>query len=99
MSKEAEKEFVEHDSPIDKIESSHYALQKSSEYSHETAEGYLYSEVALGALYRYWTKEQENELRSERSRQVAKSIATRALFEVASRNGELKRLEQLWESE
>lgn len=99
--KEVEQEFVERYNPIDDIESTHYALLKSSEYSHETAEGYLYSEVALGSLYRYWKNESFNELRSERSRKVANSIAERALFEVAIRNGELKKLEETyqWASE
>jgi hypothetical protein len=95
--KEVEQEYVERYNPIDSIESTHYALLKSSEYSHETLEGYSYSDVALGSLYRYWTAESENQLRSERSRKVAHTIAERALFEVASRNGEVKSMEALYE--
>lgn len=97
MSKEVEQEYIERYNPIDDIESTHYALMQSSEYSHETLEGYTYTDVALGSLFRYWTNESFNELRSERSRKVAKSIAERALFEVASRNGEVKSLEALYE--
>lgn len=94
MSKEIEQGYVEHYNPIDDIQSSHYEEARSHEYSHETLDGYLYSDVALGSLYRYWTAESANHLRSERSRKVAKIIAERALFEAASRNGELRKLEE-----
>lgn len=97
MSKhEVEQEYVERYSPIDDIQSSHYEEQRSHEYSHETLDGYLYSDVALGSLYRYWTAESANQLRSERSRAVAHKIAERALFEAASRTGDLKKLERLY---
>lgn len=99
MAKEKEVEYVERYNPIDDIESTHYALIQSSEYSHETLEGYTYTDVALGSLYRYWKNESINEIRSERSRKVAHAISERALFEVFSRQQEVKKLEEAYENE
>lgn len=96
MSKEKEPDYVERYSPIDDIQSSHNELLKSTEYGHEDQQGYIYSEVALRGIYKYWKAEEENPIRSPRSKEVGKIIADRALLELAYRKGEIHKLENLY---
>lgn len=97
MSKDIEQGFIERESPIDSIESTHYELTRSREYSAEDETGeWIYSTTRLEALGRKWMKETDNELRSERSRAVAALIVDRIAFELAWRTGQLKRMEELW---
>lgn len=100
MSKQAEQEFVERYNPIDSIESTHYERARAVEYGGIEADGeYTYSDVRLEALGRKWMAEQENTLRSARSRAEAAKIAELIVFELAYRTGQLKKLEEAlaWE--
>lgn len=95
-----ETEFVERYSPIDDIESTHYERARAVGYGGIEADGeYTYSTTRLEALGRKWLVEQENPLRSERSRQEAAKIAELIVFEVAYRSGQLRELEEqyAWE--
>lgn len=92
----SEKEYIEIPRASDGIKSSHYEELASHEYGHEDEQGYTYSDIALGSIYRYWHGELQNEHRTERSKEVCNKIAERALFELAFRNKTLEELEELY---
>jgi len=89
-------EDTEHYNPIDYIRSSHFELINSHEFSHEDENGYIYTDIALRSIYDYWTTEQQNPIRSERSKTVGKMIANKALFELSYRTDKLLALEELY---
>ena len=88
--------YQETKSVTDGVRSSHNELLKSVEYGHEDEKGYIYSDIALGSIYRYWHEQSESLDRTERSRAVCNTIAERAIFEMAWRNGEMEKLEDLY---
>ena len=83
MSKEKEPYFVEQYNPIDEIESTHSELLRSKDYSNEE----LYTLGRLEELGLYWMEEEDNPIRSERSKAVCKQITKRLSFECAYRSG------------
>lgn len=96
MEQTADKEFVERVSPIDNIESTHYELVRARQYSGIESDGeYTYSTVRLEIMGHKWLQEEDNELRSPRSRAEARKISNLIAFELAYRNGELDKLEEL----
>ena len=96
MTAMSEQQFIEHDKEVDKIESSYNEQQRAFTYGHETAEGYLYTDIKLNSLYNYWLQEVDNPIRSERSKLVCQFIADCALFELTYRSNILDSLEDLY---
>lgn len=83
MSKEKEQEFVEQYNLVDAIESTNSELLRSTDYSNEE----LYSLSKLEELGIYWMEEEDNPIRSERSKAVCRQITKRLSFECAYRTG------------
>lgn len=97
---EQETEFVERYSPIDDIESTFYERIRAREYANIEPDGeYTYSTTRLEALGRKWMAEEDNPLRSERSRREARYISDSVALELACRTGEVRKLEEAltWE--
>jgi hypothetical protein len=93
----SEQEFMGYHSPIDDIRSAHVEKQRSREYGNETLEGYQYSEVALRSIYRHWTAELDNPIRSDRSKKEAKNILDAVVIEMYHRAEQIDGLEKSFE--
>jgi len=72
-------EFYERDTPEDNIKSSHSELARSADYANSER----YSLDQLRDIAIEWGEQADNPIRSDRSKEVCRTISLRATFECA----------------